>query len=1384
MTLSIHTIDTLPIAIYLFDSQSLKLIKMNQKMMKLIALKKELSRGTSIQSIHNFSTERFSLIQDSIKSAWAKDEDYNMEVRCERRVVEPFWCSIQFGRCHVEEYGEVGIASIQKIVWDSDIEKKLETRERHFKKLMQQSPSVIEIYDLDGMQISVNQAYEILWGFPASTTVNVFNVLKSQEVIDSCLMTYIKRAYDGEIVQVPEYVFDPRGATEAKGKGRVRWLSTRIFPLKDYLGQVINIVITHEDITDRKENEIAAEVNTENQRRIISTAMDAFCMKNNDGFFIDVNESYCRLIGYTREELLSMHIIDVLADDNVDEMKEGMDAIRKRGSSRFESKQRHKSGRVFDVEVSSTYQNIEGGRFITFIKDISERKASEKKLLKTLNREQELADVMRYSPSAIAIGYPDGSIGMPNVAFCELTGYHAEELLNINWNNLLTPPEWIEYELSMLEQLSPDNNKVQYKKEYFHKKEHRIPIELVVSAKFDEAGNVLYYTGFINDITERSRKKKELVDAQLMLQQTEQIGQIGGWLYDIKESSFTWTDQVYAIHEVEFDYVTKDISDSEFYPSDELKRILELINNSLKTGEHFELESRFISAKQNKKWVYLYGRPIKENGVITKFRGIIQDITKRKEQESAFESLEASYRGMFDTVNDAIYILNRKAEFVDVNQGAVNMYGYSKEYLIGKTPLAVSAEGKNDLAGVGVCIAKAFGGEFQQFEFWAVRSNGEEFLKDVRLYPGTYKGKKVVMAMSTDITVEKQQEIALRKFQKLVSNSTDLLALVDKDYVYLTVNEKFAASFGKKVEDVIGGNALDLIGEEIFLTNVKPYSDRCLKGEDLVQEVEFKNANGVTIYYEDHYSPYINVNGDIIGFVLNSKDITERKQSEQKILENQNSLNKAQELGKIGSWKLDMENRKFIWSDENYRIFGISTDEPTSYQLFADRIHPDDKEMFNDKRDKAMKGAPYDITHRIVVDGKIKWVREKADFTFDTFGRPLSALGYTHDITQQKEDEIALQDAKERAEESDRLKSAFLANMSHEIRTPMNGILGFAELLKNPLLGGDSQKKYIGIIQKSGMRMLNIINDLIDISKVESGQMEIYKTTFDIKELIQDIHSFFESDALKKELLLEMDIHGCSEQMRIHSDKEKIFAILSNFVNNAIKYSKTGKIVVACKTENENLLFTVRDQGMGMDKETLDVIFERFVRGVLVDKQAMQGAGLGLAICKGYAALLDGEIWAESEEGQGTTFYFRLPFTNDKTIEPVIEDETVRDVHKTPTLKILIAEDDEISVLLLQDYLDGHNFEIETAGNGYEVIEKFENSPDYDLILMDIKMPELNGLEATKEIRKLNKDVVIIAQTAFGLRGDKELALQAGCNDYISKPIDSNDLWGIIRKYY
>lgn len=377
-----------------------------------------------------------------------------------------------------------------------------------------------------------------------------------------------------------------------------------------------------------------------------------------------------------------------------------------------------------------------------------------------------------------------------------------------------------------------------------------------------------------------------------------------------------------------------------------------------------------------------------------------------------------------------------------------------------------------------------------------------------------------------------------------------------------------------------------------------------------------------------------------------------------------------------------------------------------------------------------------------------------------------------------------LQIAKHKAEESDRLKSAFLANMSHEIRTPMNAIMGFSSLLNNKEVRDEDIQTYTSFILRNSKALLALIDEILDLSKIEANQMMLYKQKVRISEVLADVLSTFQIQANVKGINLKINSSGIHKEIICETDPNRLKQILSNLIGNALKFTTEGFVEFGVNTEVSGFLtFFIRDTGIGIPKDIGMSVFERFYKVEQNETQLYGGVGLGLAICKSLIDLMGGRIWYESKTGSGTTFYFTLPWNNE-FIKNIEHKKKLPDVLEIPDLsdkKILIAEDEENNYMVLSAYIKKTGATIFWVKNGKEAVDHLMNN-DVDLIFMDIKMPLMDGASATKLIKDFKPDQLIVAQTAFARKEEKAEFLKYGFDDYLVKPLHVNELMIVLNK--
>ena len=536
------------------------------------------------------------------------------------------------------------------------------------------------------------------------------------------------------------------------------------------------------------------------------------------------------------------------------------------------------------------------------------------------------------------------------------------------------------------------------------------------------------------------------------------------------------------------------------------------------------------------------------------------------------------------------------------------------------------------------------------------------------------------------------------------------------------------------------------------------------------------------------------------------------------------SLDMALTGTRAGTWEWNIQTGEVIYNRRWAEIIGYTLEElkPLDITIHKKFSHPEDLKRSDELLKKHIMGETdfYECEVRLKhKNGHWVWIMDRGMvIERDKKGNPSRIAGTHIEISRQKQVEkelkeqieknqaisekyleqnkelseslekiqsinLELRRAKEKAEESDQLKSAFLANMSHEIRTPMNGILGFAELLNKPDLKGEKQQEYIRLIQQSGKRMLNIINELIDISKIEAGQLDVKLENTDLEDLLRNLYLFYTPEAKKRglSLLLSSSLEG--EEKQIVTDKTKLVEILSNLISNAMKYTEKGRIDFGCSRAGNTVEFFVKDTGIGIPPDFHEKIFERFRQVNLNTSSAAEGSGLGLTISRAYVEKLGGKIGVYSKPGEGSVFTFSLPYHKpipEKQVQKTEDDILSHDFGK---ITLLVADDDDIGFLYLHELLNLNNMTILRARDGKNAVELCRDHPEIKMVFMDIKMPVMNGLDAIRLIRQFRKDLPIIIQTAYARIEDREEALKAGCDEYLSKPIKQEELFTFLRKY-
>jgi PAS domain S-box-containing protein len=705
-------------------------------------------------------------------------------------------------------------------------------------------------------------------------------------------------------------------------------------------------------------------------------------------------------------------------------------------------------------------------------------------------------------------------------------------------------------------------------------------------------------------------------------------------------------------------------------------------------------------------WISIHVSFLRDNvGTVIGFQGITRDISDRKQSEEALRASEEKYRLFFENSPLGLLSFDNHGTIIACNDIFVEIIGSSREKLIGLNMLNLPD------TRLVLCVQQALNGssELYEDEYHSVTANKitpvRVLFAPIRIGDGKIQGG---VGIIEDITARKQANEAQRRSEDrhraIIQTAMDGFWLADLHGNLKEVNKTYCRMSGYELPELLNMNISDIEVLET-ISDVESHIKSIVQYGELRFESKHRRKDGSVFDVEINVQYQATDGGLIVAFI---KDITERKHSETVIRESEEKLRDLFETMPNGYYRSTPDGYFVDVNPAFIKMLGYKNRE----ELLKVYI-PTDIYVQSSERDDFQE-QNIDFTNKMeeyrlkTKDGRIIFIEDNARYIKDENGNVIFHEGICSDITERKEAKEALITAKEKAEESDSLKSAFLANMSHEIRTPMNGILGFTDLLKQPNLAGDKQQKYIEIIEKSGTRMLNIINDIISISKVESGQMDIVLTDTNINEQIEYLYTFFKPEAKAKGIFLYMKNSLPDNLANINTDREKLYAILTNLVKNAIKFTHEGSIEFGYTFgKPAEIEFFVKDTGSGISKEQKEIIFERFRQGSESLTRNYEGAGLGLSISKAYVEMLGGTIWVESELEKGSTFYFTLPYNVDRKKHPTPINTISSDTGTTLArpLKILIAEDDEPSEMLLTLAVENFSKEILTVNSGAKAVE-------------------------------------------------------------------------------
>ncbi len=1001
---------------------------------------------------------------------------------------------------------------------------------------------------------------------------------------------------------------------------------------------------------------------------------------------------------------------------------------------------------------------------------------SEKKAAEILLKESEekIQSIFRAAPVGIGL-VVSRVITEVNDTFCKMTGYSRKELIGKH-SEMLYPSKEI------------SDSVVKEKYDHIDKKGTR-SLETLFKCKDGSIINVRMsstplvkndltkgITFTVLDITESKKTEKALQISEDIFSHFMQNSPIYVFFKDAQIRSLRLSRNYEKMLGRTMEELLGKSMD-ELFPSDLATKMvaddIRILNEAKQIEVKEELNGRFYNTIKF---------PIIIENEPTYLAGYTIDITEQKMAEDALMESEKRYRSLFEKSMNAIFLVDSKTgKYLNANKAGELLTGRSLEELKKLTTKDISPSGAIDrLQRIkGIVNNENFG------EVRYIRPDGSEREAILSAIP---IDENLIYGIAIDVTDHKKAGEDLQSSLSLLNASlestADGILIVDGKGNIIKWNQKFARMWRlpEKILATLDDNLtlnhiLDqLTDPENFLATVRElYSNPDISSFD---KLEFKDGR---IF--ERYSQPQKIENIVVGRVWSFRDVTQRSIMEAATISSEKRYRELFHNNPVPTYIYEESTLKIIEVNESaVKNYGYSREEFASMTLKDIRLTDDfttlqkcikslDKDTFSTYLVKHRKKDgtifPVEITTHLLSEGNEEKVR----------------LAMATDITERINAVEQMKLSKEKAEASDKLKTSFLNNISHEVRTPLNGILGFAEIMSQEDLPEEFKIESLSMLHESSDRLLNTITNYMDISLLTSGNMIIHKKDFNPAQSLKKLFNNSKRKCSDRKLELFLNIPDEADFQLVNSDPELFQKVLSHLLNNAIKFTQNGSINFGYRAHEDELEFFVKDTGIGIGQESIDTVFGHFIKEDRGPYLLTEGSGLGLSISKGLVELMGGKICVDSEVNKGSTFSFSLPKIKDVKPTGCDEQET-KQLKITKSNTILVAEDDDNNFYYLEAVLKQNtSTKIIHVSTGKQAVEMYMQNPDISLILMDIKMPLMDGFEATRLIKAINRNIPVIAITAFAMSGDEARILDAGFDYFISKPFDKKFLLSKILEY-
>lgn len=768
-----------------------------------------------------------------------------------------------------------------------------------------------------------------------------------------------------------------------------------------------------------------------------------------------------------------------------------------------------------------------------------------------------------------------------------------------------------------------------------------------------------------------------------------------------------------------------------------------------------------------------------KNDIVALFAQLTSNILRRKQAEEKLLFSENKFKKAFYTSPDSVNI-NRLSDgmYISVNKGFTRITGYNEDEVVGKTSIELNIwANPADRAKLVKGLREK--GEVENLEAPFLMKGGKIVDGIMSAAIIDLNGVPHILNITRDISDRKEAENALRrsetKYRELIELAVDGILIGSNEGTIIGANSYMLRLAGRELNDLLGMHISELFQVESI--NISPLRfDLLQKGETVTNERNIIRPDKSLVPIEMHTKMMPDGTYQSI-----YRDISERKKAEKALRESEEWFRKLFEQSTDGIIYISTDGNFATVNNSFAELHGYKIDEIQSINI-SDLDTPETKAFYPERMTRLLNGEnmKFEVEHFHKSGHRIPL---EVSACMVTLGSGKYIMASHRDIAERIKVAEQMNLAREKAEASDKLKTTFLNNISHEVRTPLNGILGFAEIMSQNILSEDEIKESLTMLHESSNRLLDCITNYMDISLLTSGNLTVNNKKFSPAQILIKVAERYKPVCSARKLDLHLKLPENASTLILNSDPEIFNKIIIHLLDNAVKFTRKGDITIGLNINDSKLEFFISDTGIGISENAIKNIFDRFVKLDTIPTIQTEGSGLGLSIAKGMVEIIGGEIRLVSEVNVGSTFLFSVPLINYSKQSLSERSEKITFSEKTGSA-ILIAEDDEINYFYLNALLKREtSAKILYAKNGREAIDIFRANPDITLILMDLKMPVIDGFEATRQIKCINPDVPVIAITAYAMAGDEQKVLSAGCDGYLSKPISKERLLRKIAQF-